>query len=133
MNLVSLCNIRNGKSVSKNLIRNEHWQLVPSPFVYKELCMTSIENEVFEINCLCWNQENMSKLASRLPQTHFSEDSLKIKKELELVTSGLHFLNIFLIKIFILICYLTWRKFHQDTVFTSKVIQSNVFVSSLGI
>ena len=47
MNLVSLCNIRNGKSVSKNLIRNEHWQLVPSPFVYKELCMTSIENEVF--------------------------------------------------------------------------------------
>ena len=75
---------------------------------------------------LLQNYQNLSKSAHISPQIRFTEDSLKIKKGLQLV-SRTPFSHNFLIKNFSLAMLHKPDKFHHQTMFTSQVIQQNVF------
>ena len=94
-----------------------------------------MENEIFEAIFLCYKCN--SKATKISPNQYvglhgflFTENSLKIKKGLELA-SRLYFLYNFLIKNFI---FTFISKFHYQTVFTYQVIQQNVFrVSCISI
>ena len=65
------------------------WKLVPDPFVFcKELGTISIGNEIFESSYLKTSKtiKNCPNQNTDLPRFLFKEDSLKIKKGLELVS-----------------------------------------------
>ena len=64
------------------------------------------------------NYQNLSKSAHRF---YFTEDSLKIKKGLELVSRPYFSYNFFKKISFVILNKLA--KFHYQTVFTSQVIQ----------
>ena len=134
--MASLCHIPKEKISSKNSKKVEAWKLDSGPFVFaKNLAKPLLENEIFEAIFLCYKCN--SKATKISPNQYvglhgflFTENSLKIKKGLELA-SRLYFLYNFLIKNFI---FTFISKFHYQTVFTYQVIQQNVFrVSCISI
>ena len=77
---------------SKNSTKIAARKLVPGPFMFaKNQAQILLENEIFEVSCLYWicNSkafEICSNQHADLLRIVFIEDSLKIKKGLELVS-----------------------------------------------
>ena len=95
------------KKLLQNLTKTAAWKLVPDPFLFaKNYTQPLLENEAFEANYLYYIHV-LAKLKicpnklTDLPKFLFTEDSLKIKKGLELVSRS-HFSYVFLIKNFLL-------------------------------
>ena len=105
-NFASLCYITKENVLSKNSTKNANWKLVSSNLLI--ICNTKTMK-------ICQNQH------AHLLRLFFKEDSMKIKKGLELV-SRLHFSYFFDKHSSFVILY-KLIKFRYQTVFTFQVIQ----------
>ena len=100
--------------ITKNIIKKKSrktmtWKLVPRPFEFaKNQAQTLLENETWKWKQTTYVLAKLSKFVQISTQTSsdfFLQDSLKIKKDLELV-SRRYFPCTFLIKFFF--CHVTW-------------------------
>ena len=113
---MELCHITKEKAFSKNSTKTATWKLVPRPScVCKELSSTSIGKWNFWSKQLTWDYmryvlAKLSKfvqISTLTSPDFFSEESLKIKKGLELVSRP-NFSESFLIKNFLLEYCINW-------------------------
>ena len=125
----SFCHIIKEKILSKNSTKSLAWKLVPAPFVFtKNKPQPLSEKKTFEAGCLYRHVlaklSKFVRISTRPPQIPFTEDSLKIKMGLELVSRPYFSYN-FLIKNFF---YINWPNFITRLCLLPKLFNKMCFV-----
>ena len=122
-----LCDIKKEKKSSKNFAKSGTRKLVPDFSVFaKNYAQPLLKKKVFKASYsyYIYNSKTIKICLDQHPDLFrfsFTEDSLKIKKGLELVFKPHFTLNFLIKRVFLIPHKLT--KFHYHTVFTFQGIQ----------